>query len=137
MRFWSKFENDKNFLILIHSSRNGFWIMYIFEFDHLDRLSQFHREWRQRSKLVNFKISAKVRVSDSGQNLKMIKTSKFCTIHQETTCKSSLHSNLFILTDFHSFTVNEEKLQKKSIFKFSAKVWVCDLGQNLKMTKTS
>ena len=29
-----------------------------------------------------------------------------------TTCKSSLHLNLIILTDFHSFTVNEEKLQK-------------------------
>ena len=26
----------------------------IFEFDHLDWLSQFHREWRQTSKLVNF-----------------------------------------------------------------------------------
>ena len=35
-----------------------------------------------------------------------------CTIHQETTYKSSLHLNLMILTDFHSFTVNEEKLQK-------------------------
>ena len=43
-----------NFLILFHSSRNGFWIMFIFEFDHLDWLSQFHREWRQTSKLVNF-----------------------------------------------------------------------------------
>ena len=42
-------------LILFHSSRNGFWIMFIFEFDHLDWLSQFHREWRQTSKLVNFK----------------------------------------------------------------------------------
>ena len=30
----------------------------------------------------------------------------------KTTCKSSLHLNLIILTDFHSFTVNEEKLQK-------------------------
>ena len=29
-------------------------IMFIFEFDHLDWLSQFHREWRQTSKLVNF-----------------------------------------------------------------------------------
>ena len=33
--------------------------------------------------------------------------------------------------------VNEEKLQKQSIFKFSPKVRVCDFGQNLKMTKTS
>ena len=54
LRFWSKFENDYNFLILFHSSRNGFWIKFIFEFDHLDWLSQFHREWRQTSKLVNF-----------------------------------------------------------------------------------
>ena len=29
-------------------------IMFIFEFDHLDWLSQFHREWRETSKLVNF-----------------------------------------------------------------------------------
>ena len=44
-------------LILFHSSRNVFWILFIFEFDHLDWLSQFHREhreWRQTSKLVNF-----------------------------------------------------------------------------------
>ena len=43
---------------------------------------------------------------------KWLKLLKFCTIQQETTGKSSLHSNLTILTDFHSFTVNEEKLQK-------------------------
>ena len=42
----------------------------------------------------------------------MTKNSYFFTIHQETTCKSSLHLNLIILTEFHSFTVNEEKLQK-------------------------
>ena len=28
--------------------------MFTFEFDHLDWLSQFYREWRQTSKLVNF-----------------------------------------------------------------------------------
>ena len=43
---------------------------------------------------------------------KWLKLLNSVTIHQETTCKSSLHSNLIILTDFHSFTVNEEKLQK-------------------------
>ena len=42
-----------------------------------------------------------------------------------------------ILADIYSFTVNEEKLKNLPIFKFSAKVWICDLGQNLKMTKTS
>ena len=42
-----------------------------------------------------------------------------------------------MLTDFHSFRVNEDKLKNWSIFKTSAKVRVCDSGQNLKMTKTS
>ena len=51
--------------------------------------------------------------------------------------KSCLHSNLMILTDFHSFTVNEDKLQNWSIFKISAKVRVVDFDENLKMTKTS
>ena len=32
-------------------------------------------------------------------------------MHQENTGKSSLHSNLIILTDFQKFVVNEEKLQ--------------------------
>ena len=58
-----------------------------------------------------FKISAKVWVCDVGQNFKMTKTSHFRSIHQEHTCKSSSYSNLIIFTDFHSFTVNEEKLQ--------------------------
>ena len=83
------------------------------------------------------KTSAKVRVCDLGQNLKMIKTFSFCTIHQEGICKSCLHSNLIILTDFHSITMNEYKFQNQSIFKIFAKVWVSDLFQNLKMTKTS
>ena len=47
MRFRSKFENDWNFLILFHSSRNGFWVNFILEFDHLHWLSQFDREWIQ------------------------------------------------------------------------------------------
>ena len=50
--------------------------------------------------------------------------------------KSCLQLNLIILTDFPSFTVNEHKLQNESIFKISAKVYVSDLGQNLKMMKT-
>ena len=111
--------------------------MFTFEFDHFDWLSQFYSECRQTSKLVNLRISAQVRVCDFGQNLKITKRSSFCSIHQENTCKSSLHSNLIILTDFHSFTVNEGKLQNQSIFKFSPKVRVYNFGQNLKMTKTS
>ena len=58
-----------------------------------------------------FKFSAKVRVCDFGQNLKMTKTSYFCSIHQETASESCLYSNLIILTDVHSFTGNEGKHQ--------------------------
>ena len=85
--------------------------MFTFEFDHLDWLSHFYSEWRQTSKSVNLKISTQARICDLGQNLKMTKTSYFFSIHQENTCNSTLHSNLIILTDFHSFTVNEQKLQ--------------------------
>ena len=49
--------------------------MFTFEFDRVDWLSQLYSEWRETSKLVNLKISAQVQVSDSGQNLKMTKTS--------------------------------------------------------------
>ena len=63
------------------------------------------------------------------KNLKISKTSLFCSIHQENTCKSSLHWNLIILTDFPRFTVNEEKLRNLSIFKCSAMVRLCDLGE--------
>ena len=69
-------------------------------------------QWmKTNSKLVNLRISAKVRVCDFRQNLKMTKTSYFCSIHQENPCKSCLHSNLIILIDFHRFTVDEDKLQ--------------------------
>ena len=75
--------------------------------------TDFHSFTVNEDKLQNesiFKISSKVHVFESGQNLEMTKTSYFCCIHQENTCKSSLHSNLIILTDFHSFRVNQEKL---------------------------
>ena len=49
--------------------------MFKFEVDHLEWLSKFYSEWRQPSKLVNLKISAKVGECDIGQNLKMTKTS--------------------------------------------------------------
>ena len=49
--------------------------MLTIEFDHFEWLSQFYSEWRETSKLVNLKISAKVWVCDLGKNLKMTKTS--------------------------------------------------------------
>ena len=91
--------------------KTHFLIVFTFRFDHFDWFSQLYSKWRQTSKLVNLKISAKVLVCDFGQNLKMTKTYSFYSIHEENTCKSSLHLNLIILTNFHNFTVNEEKLQ--------------------------
>ena len=43
--------------------------------------------------------------------LKMTKTSLFCSIHQENISKLCLQSNLVVLTHFHSFRVNKDKLQ--------------------------
>ena len=85
--------------------------MFTIEFDHLEWLLQLYSEWRKTSKLVNLKISAKIWVCDFGQNLKIIKIPKFCSIHSKATCKSCLHSNLIIVTDFHGSTKNEDKLQ--------------------------
>ena len=64
---WLKLLNSVPFIkkTLVHH-------VYIW-FVHFDWLSQLYREWRQTWKLVNLKISAKVRVCDIGQNLKMIK----------------------------------------------------------------
>ena len=92
--------------------------MFTIEFDHLDWLSQFYSEWRQTSKLVNLKISSMVRDAILDKILKITKSSKFCPIHQGNTCKSCWKFNLIILTDFHSFTVNEDKLQNQSICRF-------------------
>ena len=110
--------------------------MFTFEFDHFDWLSQFYSEWRQSSKLVNFKISADVRVCDFGQNLKITKTSEFCLF-----IKNTLVNNISIgldhfdwLSHFYSEWRQTSKLVN---LKISAKVRVCDFGQNLKMTKTS
>ena len=49
---------------------------------------------------------------------KLLKLLNSVTIHQETTCKSSLHSNLIILTDFHSFTVNDENSKNSQFSSF-------------------
>ena len=68
-------------------------------------------------------------------NLKMTKTSSISSIHQEKKKISYLHSNLIILTDFHSITVIEDKLQNLSISRFLLRY--DNFGQNLKMTKTS
>ena len=76
--------------------------------------TDFHSFTVNEENLQNYSIfmfSAKVRVCETCQSLKMTKTSEFSSIHQENTCKSSLHWNLMILTDLHSFTVNEEELQ--------------------------
>ena len=54
MQFKSRFDNHWDFLVLFYSSRRHKEIMFTFEYDHFDWLSQFYSEWRQTSKLVNF-----------------------------------------------------------------------------------
>ena len=49
---------------------NSVPFIFTFEFDNFDWLSQLDNEWRQTLNLVNLKISAKVRVCDTGQNFK-------------------------------------------------------------------
>ena len=68
-------------------------------------------QWMKKNSKIGQFSSFLLKVCDLGENLKMIKTSSFFSIHQENTCKTSLHLNLIIFTDFHSFTVNEDKLQ--------------------------
>ena len=87
--------------------------MFIFEFDHLlltftvsqgmkanIKISQFSRFLLRSEYAIQVKIWKWLKLLNS---VPFIKKPLF---------KSSLHSNLIILTDFHSFTVNEEKLQK-------------------------
>ena len=57
-------------------------------------------------------------LSNLGRNLIMTKTSSFFNIHQEKTCKSSLHLNLIILTDFHSFRLNKDKVKNSQFEDF-------------------
>ena len=71
----SKFDNDYKLLILFIHQENTCKTCLHSNSNHLDWLSQFYNDWKQTSKLVNLKISAKVRLSDFGQNLKMTKTS--------------------------------------------------------------
>ena len=98
-------------------------MIFTFEFRSFDWLSQLYSEWWQTSKLVNLKVSDKLRVCDFGQNLKMTQSSQFCSIHEENKCKSSLHSNFIILTDFHSFTVNEQKLKISQFSSLLLRSW--------------
>ena len=103
-------------------------------------LTEFHsiKVNENNLKFSQFAVLCKGPACFFGENLKMTKTSLFCSIHQQSTCKSCLHLNLIILTEFHSIkkwmTTN---LKFSQFFQFSAKVLVCFIGENLKMTKTS
>ena len=139
MPFRSKLENDYNFLILFHSSRNCFWIMFIFEFDHLHWLSQFHREWRKNIKISQF--SRFLLRSEYAIQVKIWKWPKL--LNSVPFIKKPLVNQVCIWIWSFWLTITVLQWTKKNSknsqfsFKFSAKVRVCDFGQNLKMTKTS
>ena len=90
-------------------------VQNIFEFDQdlWLKVHSFTGDWRQTSKLVNFQdfcYGPSIQFRSKFENDYHFINS--VPLHQETASEWYLHSNLIILTDFHSFTVNEEKLQK-------------------------
>ena len=96
-------------------------------------------QWMKRnSKIYSiFKLSANVQLCDLAQNLIMTKTSYFFSIHQENTFKS-IFSFEFDRFEWLSQLYSEQRQSsRKSIWKFLLRSGGCDLGQNLKMTKTS
>ena len=105
---WLKLLNSYPFIKKTTSE-----IMFIFEFDHLDWLSQFHSEWRQTSKLVNFQdFCLRSEYAIQVKIWKWLKLLNSVPFIKKPLVNQVYISNLIILTDFHSFTVNEEKLQK-------------------------
>ena len=94
--------------------------------------------WRKE----NWKISQVSSFLLKSRYTILVKISKWLKLVSVPFIKKTLlnkcsHSNLIILTDFHSFTVNEDKLQNQSIFKISAKVRVHDSSQKFRKIKTS
>ena len=102
---WLKLLNSVPFIkkTLVNQVNIGIWSLWL-----IFRVSQW---MKKNSKIGQFSSFLLRPVCNLGQNLIMTKTSWFFTIHQENTCKWSLYLNLIILTDFHSFAVNEEKIQ--------------------------
>ena len=103
---WQKLLNSIPFIKKTLVNHFGIWIWaFCLTFTALQwlktsfKISQFSRFLLRSEYTIQVK------------NLKMTKTSWFCSIHQDNTCQSCLHSNFIILTDFQSLTVNEEKLQ--------------------------
>ena len=88
-----------NFLILFHLSRKQLYIMLTFEFDHFDWHSKLYIEWRQTSKLVNLKNSAKVQLCDFYQNLKMTKL-----LNSVLFIKKTLVNHVYVLTQRMNLT---------------------------------
>ena len=129
---WRKTQKLVNFLVFCFGPCMGFrsklwqWLKLLNSFPFIKKTLVNHvyigiwsfwltftaLPWmKPTSKLFNLKISDKARGYDFRQNFKINKTSYFCWLHQENTCKSGLRSNLIILKDFHSSKVYEEKLQ--------------------------
>ena len=109
--------------------------MFIFEFDHLDWLSQIYSEWRQTSKLVYLKISAKVRVCNSGQIWKLLNLLNSVPFIKKTLLN---HVYIEIGSSWLTFTLLQwmkTNFEISPLLRFLLRL--CDSGQNLKMTKTS
>ena len=122
--------------------------MFTFEFDHFDWLSLFYIEWRQTAKLVTLKISAKVVIFGFVKVWKWLKLLDSVSFIKKTIVNhvyiwiwsswqnfTVLHSNLVILTEFHSFTMIEDKLQNSSILRFLQRSLYASLFKTWKWLK--
>ena len=91
-------------------------MIFTFEFDHFYWLSQLYSEWRETSKLVNLKISAKVWVCDFGQNLKMKKLLNSFLFISKTLGN---HVYIRIWSSWGTFTVLQWRKRNFRISQFS------------------
>ena len=130
MRFRSKFENELKLLNSVPFIKKRLLnhvylrIWSSFEFDHFDWLSHWMKKNSKNSQFSSFL-----------GGMRRSKFEKTSSIHQET----ANHVYLRIWSSWLTFTVSQGMKAniKISQFSISAKVRVCDSGQNLKMTKTS
>ena len=91
--------------------------MCTFEFDHFDWLPQLDSEWRQTSKLVYLKISAKVQVFDFGQSLKITKLLNSVRFIKKTVVN---HVYIRIWSSWLTFTVLQWMKKNSKISEFSS-----------------
>ena len=130
---WLKLLNSVPFI------KKTLWNHVCIRIYHLYWLSQFYIEWGQASNISKFSRYAKVKLCDSGRNLKMTKLLNSVKLIKKTVV-NQVYIRIWSL--WLTFTVSQWMKKNSKIIQFSnfpgiRNVRVCDLGQNLIMNKTS